>query len=194
MTLEHYEMTTQEFIERLLRPERAEMLNPSVILSYCPINPHDVVADIGCGPGYFTLPLSTALVNGKVYGLDIDEGMVAACRERAEQAQLSNVETLTCSEFDFPIEKGTLDGAFMAFVLQHGQDKTRLLRAVRQLLRPRGWCAVLEWYHKETESGPPLERRLDPGDLEDLASQAGFRPKGWRDLNGEQYLLTLRNA
>lgn len=193
MTFEHYDMTTQEFIQRLLRPERAEMLDPFVILSFCPIGLNDSVADIGCGPGYFTVPLAKALVNGKVYALDIDEEMVAACRERMDQARLGNVETLTCSEFEFPIEKGTLDGLFMAFVVQHGADKTRLLRAVRELLQPRGWCSVLEWYRKETETGPPLERRVDPGDLENLAREAGFRPTGWRDLNGEHYLMTLRN-
>ena len=193
MTFEHYEMTTGEFIQRLLRPERAEMLDPFVILSFCPIGLNDSVADIGCGPGYFTLPLAKALVNGKVYALDINEEMVAACRERMDQARLGNVETLTCSEFEFPIEKGTLDGLFMAFVVQHGADKPRLLRAVRELLQPRGWCSVLEWYRKETETGPPLERRVDPGDLENLARDAGFRPTGWRDLNGEHYLMTLRN-
>ena len=193
MTSEHYEMTTREFIQRLLSPERAERLDPLVILSFCPINIHDRVADIGCGPGYFTVPLAKALVNGKVYALDIDEEMVAACQERVAQARLGNVETLTCSEFDFPIEKGTLDGAFMAFVVQHGSDKAGLLRAVRELLQPRGWCVVLEWYHKETETGPPLERRVDPVDLENLAREAGFRLRGWRDLNGEHYLMTLRN-
>ena len=193
MTFEHSGMTTQEFIQRLLRPERAEMLDPFVILSFCPIGLNDSVADIGCGPGYFTLPLAKALVNGKVYALDIDEEMVAACRERMDQARLGNVETLTCSEFEFPIEKGTLDGLFMAFVVQHGADKPRLLRAVRELLQPRGWCSVLEWYRKETETGPPLERRVDPVDLENLAREAGFRPTGWRDLNGEHYLMTLRN-
>ena len=193
MTFEHYEMTTGEFIQRLLRPERAEMLDPFVILSFCPISLNDSVADIGCGPGYFTLPLAKALVNGKVYALDIDEEMVAVCRERVEQARLGNVETLTCSEFEFPIEKGTLDGVFLAFVVQHGSEKPRLLRAVRELLQPRGWCSVLEWYRKETETGPPLERRVDPVDLENLAREAGFRPTGWRDLNGEHYLMTLRN-
>ena len=193
MTTEHYGMDTQEFIRRLLGPERAEMNDPFVILSFCPININDRVADIGCGPGYFTLPLAKALVNGKVYALDIDEEMIAACRERVASARLGNVESLVCSEFEFPVENGSLDGAFMAFVVQHASDKTRLLGAVRELIAPRGWCVILEWYRKETETGPPLERRIDPGDLEILARKAGFRTRGWRDLNGEHYMMTLRN-
>ena len=118
-----------------------------------------------------------------------------ACRDRLEKAGLSNVETLTCSEFNFPIESGTLDGVFLAFVVQHGsaQDKLRLLQAARELLRPGGWGAVLEWYRIETETGPPLERRVDPKDMEILVRQAGFHLGEWHDLNGEQYLMTLRN-
>ena len=194
MTSEHYSFDTQDFIQRLLRPERTEILDPSVIVGLCPVKPQDRVADIGCGPGYFTLSLATAAVNGKVYALDIDPEMAAACQERVEQARLGNVETLTCSEFDFPIDNGTLDGVFMAFVLQHPSDKPRLLRAVQDLLQPGGWCAILEWYRKETETGPPLERRVDPVDLEVMARDIGFQPVGWQDLNGEHYFMTLRNA
>lgn len=194
MTLEHYDYDTPDFIQRLLRPERAEMLDPTVIMGLCPVNPQDTVADIGCGPGYFTLPLAIAAFNGKVYALDIDQEMVAACQKRVEQARLGNVETLTCSEFEFPVDTGTMDGVFMAFVVQHPSDKPRLLRAVRELLQPGGWCVVLEWYRKKTESGPPLERRVDPADLEIMVRDVGFQPMGWQDINGEHYLMTLRNT
>ena len=63
-------------IERLLRPERTETLDPFTVLSLCPVNPRDTVADIGCGPGYFTLPLAKLLINGKVFALDTSDGMV----------------------------------------------------------------------------------------------------------------------
>ena len=184
----------QEFIRQLLSPERAETSDPIFILSLSPINAYDTVADIGCGPGYFTVPLAKALVRGKVLALDLDDEMLAACRERVAEARLGNVEILKCSEFEFPIEAGAVDGVFLAFVIQASPDKGRFLEAVREVLQPRGWCSVLEWYRKETEMGPPLERRIDPEDLEVMARDAGFRTMGWRDLNGDQYMMTLRNT
>ena len=184
----------QEFIRQLLSPERAETSDPIVILSFSPINAYDTVADIGCGPGYFTLPLAKALVRGKVLALDLDDEMLAACRERVAEARLGNVEILKCSEFEFPIEAGSVDGVFLAFVIQASPDKGRFLKAVREVIQPRGWCSVLEWYRKETEMGPPLERRIDPEDLEVMARDAGFRTMGWRDLNGDNYMMTLRNT
>ena len=187
-------MSSQEFIQRLLSPDRLEILDPFVVLSFCPINVHDRVADIGCGPGFFTIPLAKFLVNGNLYALDIDEEMVSACRERVAQARLGNVEVLKCDELEFPLEPQSLDGAFLAFVVQASLEKTRFLQAVRQLIQPKGWCTILEWYHKETEAGPPLERRVDPEELKDLAREAGFRYRDHRDLNGDQYMMTLRNV
>ena len=185
-------MSSQEFIRRLLAPERAQHLDAFAILSFGGINLHDTVADIGCGPGFFTVPLAKYLVNGKLYALDIDDDMLAACRESVAQARLGNVEVLKCDEFDFPLERGSLDGTFLAFMVHHSPDKARLLRAVGELLHPRGWCTILEWYRKETEDGPPLERRVDPAEMEALATQAGFSHRGWRDLNGDQYMMMLR--
>ena len=39
MTSESYKKDTQDFIQRLLRPERAEMLDTAVILGLCPVKP-----------------------------------------------------------------------------------------------------------------------------------------------------------
>ncbi|PKB66281.1 MAG: hypothetical protein BZY81_07575 [SAR202 cluster bacterium Io17-Chloro-G4] len=194
MTSDSNEMDSQELIEALVSPERAKAVDTFLILTLSDINLHSTVADIGCGPGFFTLPLAKYAVTGKVFALDIDDEMLDACRERVAEAQMGNVEVLKCSEFEFPVGKGSLDGAFMAFVVQESLDKPRLLRAVRELLAPRGWCTVLEWYKKDTESGgPPVERRVDPEELQSLAEEAGFRHMRWRDLNGDQYMTTLRN-
>ncbi len=193
MTSESYRISAQELIQRLLNPDRAKSLDTFLILTLTDINLHSTVADIGCGPGFFTLPLAKYVVTGKVFALDIDDEMLEACRIRVDEARMGNVEVLKCSEFEFPLEKESLDGAFMAFVVQQSPDKARLLRAVRELLLPRGWCTVLEWYKKETESGPPVERRVDPSTLQELAEEAGFRHMRWRDLNGDQYMTLLRN-
>jgi ubiquinone/menaquinone biosynthesis C-methylase UbiE len=187
--------TTQERIQRLLGPERLERLDPEVVLGLCQVDRYDTVADIGCGPGYFTLPLAKRLTHGKLYALDVDDEMLAACRQRVAAARLGNVEVLKCGQYDFPVARGSLDVVFLALVL-HGAnlDKPRFLQAVGEVLRPRGWCWVLEWYRQDAAGGPPLERLVDPDSLEALARKVGFEPRGWRDLNGDQYLMPLHQA
>jgi len=44
--------------------------NPETILSEAGVKPGEVVADIGCGTGYFTIPLAKHVgKRGKVYAL-----------------------------------------------------------------------------------------------------------------------------
>ena len=181
-------------VERMLRPERMETLDPFRVLSHCPVNPRDTVADIGCGPGYFTLPLAKFLINGKVFGLDTSDEMVEACRVRLDEARLGNFEVLKCGEYDFPVAPASVDGLFIAFVVHHPSDRERFLTAAKEMLKPGGWCFIMEWHKKETESGPPLEARITPDELREIAKNCGFKVQGSpRDINEDNYMMTLIN-
>ncbi len=180
-------------IERMLRPERTETLDPFRVLSLCPVNPRDTVADIGCGPGYFTLPLAKFLINGKVIALDTSDEMIEACRSRLDEARMGNVEVMKCGEYEFPLDPASVDGLFIAFVVHHPSDRERFFKAAKEILKTGGWCFILEWHKKETESGPPQERRITPDEMRQFAQTSGFRVQGSRDINEEHYMMTLIN-
>jgi len=180
-------------IDRLLRPDRVETLDPFRVLSLCPVNPRDTVADVGCGPGYFTLPLAKFLINGKVFALDTSDEMIEACQKRVDDARMGNVDVLKCGEYDFPLEANSVDGLFIAFVVHHPEDRVRFLSAVKESLRPGGWCFVMEWHKHETESGPPQERRITPDELAQFAKESGFRVQTTKNVNADQYLTILIN-
>ncbi len=194
MNTERHEELTPEINQHLLDSERAERLDPFVVLSLCPINFRDTVADIGCGSGYFTLPLAKHLVNGKVYALDLDREMLEACRKRMANARMGNVEFDQYEESSFPIPAGAMDGLLVAFAVHHPKDRPRFLLALKELLKPKGWCAVLEWLPQDTESGPPVASRIAPSELEHLARSVGFRVSNWRSLNEDQYIMILLNT
>ncbi len=188
------EDSNEDYIRQLLSPERDRREDVVAILGLSGINDGDTVADIGCGPGYYTVPLARMLSNGKVYALDVDEEMLDACRQQLAEAGLDNAEVLKCEEYEFPLEDGSVDGLFLAFVVHHSEDRVRFLQAVRRVLTPLGWCTVLEWSRKESNDGPPLEYRIDPGELRRLVADAGFRYLDTRELNDGQYMTTLRNG
>ncbi len=181
-------------IERMLRPDRVETLDPFRILSHCPVNPRDTIADLGCGPGYFTLPLAKFLINGKVYALDTSDEMVEACQGRMDSARMGNVEVLRCDEYEFPLDDDTLDGLFIAFVVHHPEDRVRFLTAAKKMLKAGGWCFILEWHKKETESGPPQQARITPDELREIATDSGFKVQSTGDINEENYMMTLINS
>ena len=185
-------MTNQEFIRDLLRPERQEEVDPFVVMTFMPIEAYDHVADIGCGPGYFSIPMAKYLVHGKLYALDVSDEMLVALRERVVEANLGNVEIMKCGPADFPVPEGSLDGVFLAFVTHYNEDRVAFLKAASELMRPGGWCTVLEFYRKETEHGPPLHTRIEPAELRQMAREAGLEFRSLRDFNGDQYMSVFR--
>jgi ubiquinone/menaquinone biosynthesis C-methylase UbiE len=185
-------MTNEEYIRALLSPEREREVDPFVITTFMPIEPYDDVADVGCGPGYFSIPLAKHLVYGKLYAMDVSDEMLEVTRRRVAEARLGNVEVMKCGVTDLPLPEGSLDGAFLAFVVHQNEDRVGFLKAVRALLRTRGWCAVLEWHRVETEHGPPLESRIPLDELRTMARAAGFQFLWSREMNPHQYMALLR--
>src|SRR3989304_2833300 len=52
-----------------------------------------VVADLGCGPGYYTLALAERVgPEGKVYAVDSDEKAIRALEEKANKRGYHNIE------------------------------------------------------------------------------------------------------
>ena len=187
----HPDMPTS--VERMLRPERAETLDPFRVMSHCPVNPRDTVADIGCGPGYFTLPLAKYLIYGKGFALDVSDEMIQACQERVNQARLGNVEVVKCEAYEFPVEAGVADGLFISVTLHHPEDRVRFLTAAKEMLKPGGWCFIVEWQKKETESGPPQQVRITTEELRQIAKDSGFKFQSSLNLNSDYFVATLIN-
>ena len=183
----------QDQIDNLLSPKRDSTLDMLSILTFSEISRRDTIADIGCGPGYFALKLAKAVIEGKLYAVDTNPQMVDICQEQITSAHLGNVEVKQCDEFDFTLEDNSLDGVFLAFVIHESTDHIRLLQSVRKLLKPNGWITILEWSGKESAEGPSLQQQLVPDTLRQLSNEAGLRYRNWRELNSNQYMMTLRN-
>jgi ubiquinone/menaquinone biosynthesis C-methylase UbiE len=190
-------MTTHKYdpanMDRLLAPNRYEQLDIHRIFSLLPLTHYQTIADIGCGPGFFTIPLAKTLWEGKVYALDIQKEMLEACRRRVEEARLGNVEVMLSKEAKFPLEASSLDGAMVSLVLHSQINKAAFLKAVVKLMKPSGWLAFINWHLvAEPTQGPPAERRISVEDVLSLVEDAGLRVELRRDLTEELYLLVLR--
>ncbi len=76
-----------------------------------------VVADLGCGPGYYTFPLADAVgANGQVIAVDSDEKEIQKVQHKTEKKKIPNVDahTASASNLEF-INTDSVD-----FVLAHG--------------------------------------------------------------------------
>jgi ubiquinone/menaquinone biosynthesis C-methylase UbiE len=76
-----------------------------------------VVADLGCASGYFTLPLADSVgPEGKVYAVDVNKKTIQALEKKVEKGNIRNIEVYASSAADLSfIEDKSVD-----FVLASG--------------------------------------------------------------------------
>lgn len=176
----------------LVSPERRQAIDTDALLAGLPITPRNVVADIGCGPGFLTLPLARYLTEGRVHALDIQQKMLDAVQRSLDTEGLTNTAVALSKENRLPLDDNALDGALLAFVLQEAHDPDALLGEVQRCLNNNGWIAVLEWHKRDMDYGPPIARRINPETMQAKLRNLGFQTSERHELNADQYLMVTR--
>lgn len=182
-------------VERLLGEERRAALPPEEALRAAGVRPGQTVVDLGCGPGFFTIPAAAIVGDtGKVYGVDIEPQLVELCRRRAAEAGARQVEVVLAGESHVPLHDALADRVFIAFVLHEADDQSAFLGEARRLLKPGGEIAIVEWRKQDGSPGPPKEHRVSGEEIAALAGSGGLRVVEERNLNAHHYLLRLASA
>ncbi len=181
--------------DQLIAPEREAQLHPKELLRQFGLRPGDTIADIGCGPGFFTIPAAEIVgPKGRVYAADVQSDMIAAIMTRLADLDLHHVEILKTSETEVPLPERSVHLIWLAFVLHEMDQRSVYLYRLRRALLPNGRVVVLEWEKKPTDSGPPLADRLTPEDVEADARSAGYRVVEKRQITPDHYALVLSPA
>jgi ubiquinone/menaquinone biosynthesis C-methylase UbiE len=162
--------------ERLDRPERLSWLPPAEVLQAIDVKPGEVIADIGAGTGYFTLPLAAAVGgSGKVYALDSQLEMLKLLRNKLDGSAAENVELLVAEADSTGLRSGCCDLVILANVWHEFPDRSAVLRESKRILKQAGRIAILDWRPDvEPEHGPPLSHRLSADSACAELSAEGF--------------------
>jgi SAM-dependent methyltransferase len=174
-------------VAKLESEERRRRLPPEKVLAKIGLKEGMVLADVGAGSGYFTLPAAEVVgPSGKVFALDLSEEMRNHLLAKNPPPP---VEVLPCEESRLPLADGVADRVLAAFVLHEARAPAEFLRELYRVARPGGRVAVLDWVPLEEEEGPPLEDRIAPEEARRLLRQAGFHPVEEEPFGGSFYLL-----
>jgi len=138
----------------LNRSEREAEENPDGALDAIGIKPGMVVADVGAGTGYMSLKMATRVgASGKVYAEDVQPEMLRRLRQNAAEAKLTNIQTVLGGEADPKLPPNMLDLILLVDVYHEFSQPQRMLRKMRESLKPDGRLVLLE-YRKEDPSIP----------------------------------------
>lgn len=185
--------TRKRFV--LLSEERVAALQPEKLLRELGLTEGMTVADIGCGPGFFTIPAAQIVgPTGMALAADIQGEMLSTVRSRALEHGLTNVRIVKTNDREIPIPPGSCDFALLAFTLHEIEHRASFLHRAARTLKPGGRLWVLEWDKVEGPIGPPMEDRITPEELLADAQAAGLKVVEERGLTPDQYLRVLGRA
>jgi ubiquinone/menaquinone biosynthesis C-methylase UbiE len=136
------------------RSERVQEEEPDIALDAIKLAPGSTVADVGAGSGYMTVKMAHRVgPTGKVYANDIQPQMLSMLRQRLDREKIANVELVLGTYDDPKLPANTIDLILMVDVYHEFSEPQKMLRRMRESLKPGGRIVLLE-YRKEDPSIP----------------------------------------
>jgi SAM-dependent methyltransferase len=100
--------------------------------------PGATVADVGCGNGAYLAELAGRGFAGRVLGLDMSTGMLAAARDRSP----GYAALLAADATALPLPDGAVDLTLAMHMLYHVPDPSQAVRELRRVTRPGGRVVI----------------------------------------------------
>ncbi|WP_174733484.1 class I SAM-dependent methyltransferase [Mesobacillus harenae] len=175
---------------KLIDSSRRKVITPEQVISMLQIENRDVIADLGAGNGYFTVPMAMK-TEEPILAVDIQPEMLKLLKKHAEEKNVKNIRSIESGLEQIPIEDGVADKILIAFVLHEVPDIDKVMDELKRMKKPEGKILILEWQAVEAEMGPPLHERIPLEDLKQQVEKNGFVSEG-HNLNEQIYGLLLK--
>src|SRR5579864_4930061 len=162
--------------------------NPTALAN---LHPGETVLDLGSGGGIDVL-LSAKRVGpeGKAYGLDMTDEMLALANENKKKSGIKNVEFLKGEIEHIPLPDNSVDVIISNCVINLSADKGQVLREAFRVLKPGGRFAVSDVVTRG-EVLPQIRQSIllwvgcVAGALEDVEYRAKLAAAGFEQIDIE---------
>jgi ubiquinone/menaquinone biosynthesis C-methylase UbiE len=171
--------------------ERRKWQKPEEILQQIGLKTDQTLVDLGCGEGFFALPAARLVgPGGLVYCLDPNPSALESLSQKAAAEGLKNIRLISQDAESAEICDGCADFIFLGLVLHDFRDALQALKNARQMLKPDGHLANLDWRKSPMTMGPPLEKRFDETTAAGILNQAGFKVQKIQNYGEYNYLIS----
>jgi ubiquinone/menaquinone biosynthesis C-methylase UbiE len=167
---------------------------PEEILSQLDIRNNMIVADFGCGGGFFSIPVAKLVKRGQVYALDVIKENLEAVRSKAELEGIGNITTVHCNlEIlgSSKIKDDSADLVILRNILFQSQKKEEVLKEVKRILKDNGRMVIIEWL-KGASLAPEEGWFVSKDELRNLVSGQGLVLDRELSLDNQHYGMVFK--
>jgi ubiquinone/menaquinone biosynthesis C-methylase UbiE len=151
-----------------------------------------VVADIGAGTGYFSLPIAGRVPSGRVLAVDIQPEMLAIVARRARAAGLANVVPLQATETDPRLPAGEVDLVLMVDAYHEFSYPWEVMQGVVRGLRPGGRVVLIEYRAEDPEVPILTLHKMTETQARKEMKAVGLEWVETRDFLPQQHYMVFR--
>lgn len=177
----------------LERPERDEEEHTEKLVEELKVRPGDVVADIGCGTGYFSRRLAEKVGDrGQVLAVDIQQEMLELLTNRMAAAKIRNVKPVLGTVTDPKLPRASVDLVLLVDVYHEFEHPREMMDAICRALKTGGRVVFVE-FRAEDRSVPikPLHKMAE----EQVKKEMSAQPLQWAETIGvlpRQHIIIFR--
>lgn len=197
LTMHSHGSDSEEFAKHLTSEERKLWQDPERIADEIGLSGRAWVADLACGPGFFTLAFASRLDDGSlVYAVDSNKVMLEYLEKRLKALELKNgslrnkVKIILSDVANTGIESSSVDVAFFANVFHDIQNKSVFLAEVKRICKDSALVIDIDWKAEETPFGPPAHMRIDEKEAINVIEENGFKLQR-RTYGGEYHYCLI---
>jgi ubiquinone/menaquinone biosynthesis C-methylase UbiE len=164
-------------VKFLMSEERKQQHNPQTILNKAKVTKGMIIADLGSGPGFFTIPMAQMTgEKGLVYAVDSNQTMLNGLKENIAKSEVNpNIIKIVNSDLCHTgIPKQSVDLVLFANVLHEVEDKKVFFQEVRRISKPTAYIVDVDWKKTQKEYGPPFKERLSEDEANRVLAENGF--------------------
>jgi ubiquinone/menaquinone biosynthesis C-methylase UbiE len=154
----------------------------------------DIVADIGAGSGYFTIPLASRVGDkGLVFAEDIQIEMINYISKKVEDLELKNVRVIFGKTEDPSLLDNFFNLVFLANTYHELETPFLMLENIKKDLRYYGTLAIIDWDPtKKSPFGPPLNVKVPEDTIIKEVERTGFELIEKHNFMPYHYFLVFR--
>jgi arsenite methyltransferase len=125
---------------------RDKWQRPEEVMDDLRIKPGSVVADVGCGRGYFAIHLADRVgPQGKVYAVDINEDEIDGLQHKVLSEWLVQVKAQVGADDNPYLPRGRVDAILVVHAYHEMHEHDAMVEAFYRALKPRGLLGIIEF-------------------------------------------------
>lgn len=179
----------------LERSEREEEENTSKLIKNMNIQPDDAIADIGAGSGYHVFKMAALAKNGTVYGVDIQDEMLAAMKSRKQDENIQNITLVKGSTKSVNLPGNSVDKILMVDVYHEFDFPVEMVASMKKALRPNGQIFLIE-YRGEDRNVPikRLHKMTEKQAVSEMKAAGFILQKNIGNLPWQHCMIFVKNS